>query len=306
MLLNHRELRVFLSIAQAGSIIAAAERIGMTQPALSRSLRRLEETLQAPLFHRHAGGMTLTSFGETLRRHAEMMEFETSRVIEEIRMLNGAAAGFVRIGLVPSVITTLLRPTLGTIARLAPEIQVQVVEGAGDEMLEAVASGRVDFAIIGSINPDFTSDVIVTPVCEQEVCVLAHPDHPVFRQDALTLSYLTSQRWILPEKGNAIWVGFDALFRRNGLTPPTPALATNSVHTLKSMVHSGEYLTMMTRVIFALEEENRLVRPLPLPETRWKREIVLARRSHHQALPAEKLVLAELMRVARTLPSKAE
>ncbi|MEP1316775.1 MAG: substrate-binding domain-containing protein [Sulfitobacter dubius] len=216
-------------------------------------------------------------------------------------MLNGAAAGFVRIGLVPSVINTLLRPTLAAIGQRAPEIQVQVVEGAGDEMLGAVANGRVDFAIIGSINPDFTSDIIVSPICEEEVCVLAHPDHPVFRRRNLLLSDLTGQRWILPEKGNAIWVGFDALFRRNGLNPPTPAVTTNSVHTLKSMVHSGQYLTMMTRVIFALEEENNLVRPLPLPETSWKREIVLVRRSHHQAMPAEKLVLSELMRHARAL-----
>ena len=301
MLLNHRELRVFLSIAQAGSINAAAERIGMTQPALSRSLRRLEETLGAPLFQRHAGGMTLTAFGETLRRHAEMVEFETSRVVEEIRMLNGAAAGFVRIGLVPSAITTLLRPTLAAVARIAPHIQVQVIEGAGDEMLNAVANGRVDFAVIGSISPGFTSDVIITPICEEEVCVLARPGHPLFAEGDLTLADLATQRWILPEKGNAIWVGFDALFRRNGLTPPVPAVATNSVHTLKSMVCTEDYLTMMTRVIFALEERHGLVRPLPLPETSWKREIVLARRSHHQALPAEKLFLTELMKVARAL-----
>ena len=68
------------------------------------------------------------------------------------------------------------------------------------------------------------------------------------------------------------------------------------------MVCMGGYLTMMTRVIFALEEEHGLVRSVPLPETRWKREIVLARRSHHQALPAEKLFLSKLMEIARTLP----
>ena len=302
MLLNHRELRVFLSIARAGSINAAAERIGMTQPALSRSLRRLEETLGAPLFDRHAGGMSLTDFGKTLCRHGEMMEFETSRVVEEIRMLNGAAAGFVRIGLVPSAITTLLQPTLAAIGRTAPKIQVQVVEGAGDEMLNAVANGRVDFAVIGSINPSYTPDVIVTPICEEEVCVLGHPSHPIFDHPELALEDLTNYRWILPEKGNAIWLGFDGIFRRNGLTPPTPAVATNSVQTLKSMVCKGGYLTMMTRVIFALEEEHGLVRSVPLLETRWKREIVLARRSHHQALPAEKLFLSKLMEIARTLP----
>lgn len=296
MALNHRELRVFLSIAQAGSINAAAEVIRMTQPALSRSLRRLEGTLGAELFERHPNGMTLTPFGEALRRHAEMVEFETSRVVEEIRMLNGAASGFVRVGLVPSVVATLLQPTLAAVTAKAPQIQVQVIEGAGDAMLGAVANGSVDFALIGHISSELAPDVSVTPIGEEEVCVAARPGHPVFRQPDLTLADLTQFRWVLPEKGNAIWVGFDTLFRRNALEPPRPVVATNSVHTLKSIVCEEDYLTMMTRVIFALEESQGLIRPVPLPEAHWRREIVLARRNRHQVLPAEKLFLSELMK----------
>ncbi|SLN63854.1 HTH-type transcriptional regulator GbpR [Roseivivax jejudonensis] len=299
MLLNHRELRVFLSITHAGSINAAAEVMGMTQPALSRSLRRLEATLGAALFERHPHGMTLTPFGETLRRHAEMVEFETSRVVEEIRMLNGAASGFVRVGLVPSAVSTLLQPTLAAVNAKAPQIQVQVIEGAGDAMLAAVATGSVDFALIGSITADIAPDVSVTPIGTEEVCVAARPGHPLFRLEAPTLEDLTRYRWVLPEKGNAIWVGFDGLFRRNGLEPPRPVVATNSIHTIKSIVCAEDYLTMMTRVIFAPEEARDLIRPVPLPQAHWHREIVLARRYRPQVMPAEKLFLDELMREAR-------
>ncbi|WP_223428040.1 LysR family transcriptional regulator [Tateyamaria pelophila] len=299
MLLNHRELRVFLSIARAGSINAAAELIGMTQPALSRSLRRLEASLGAALFQRHAGGMTLTSFGHAVKRHGERVEFETSRLIEEIRMLNGAASGFVRVGLVPSAVNTLLEPTLAAVNRIAPEIQVQVIEGAGDTMLSAVASGQVDFAIIGDIAIDFAPDVVVTPIGDEEVCVAARTLHPIFSKDHLALEDLTTYRWVLPEKGNAIWFGFDNLFRRNGLEPPTPVVATNSVHTLKTIVCGEDYLTMMTRVIFEQEEKNGLVCPIPLPVTHWRRELMLARRNRAYSLPAEKLFLAELIRQAQ-------
>jgi len=273
----------------------------MTQPALSRSLRRLEETLGAPLFQRHAGGMTLTSFGQAVKRHGERVEFETSRLIEEIRMLNGAASGFVRVGLVPSAVNTLLTPTLAAVNKIAPDIQVQVIEGAGDTMLGAVASGHVEFAIIGDITIDFAPDVVVTPIGDEEVCVAARTSHPIFSRGQLDLEDLKTYRWVLPEKGNAIWVGFDNLFRRNGLEPPTPVVATNSVHTLKALVCGGNYLTMMTRVIFEQEENSGLVRPIPLPVTHWRRELMLVRRNRVNSFPAEKLFLAELIRQAQKM-----
>jgi len=301
MPLNHRELRVFLAIARAGSINAAARTVGMTQPALSRSLRRLEGTLGASLFDRHPGGMVLTTFGQALLRHAETVEFETSRLLEELRMLNGASAGFVRVGLVPSAVSSLLPPTLAAVRARAPEIQIQIVEGAGDQMLAAVASGRVDFAIIGEIEVEMEAGIVATPIGSEEVCVAARPQHPVFARPDLSLVDVVSCHWVLPEKGNAIWVGFDRLFRRNGLEPPTPVVSTNSVHALKTLVCAGDYLTMMTRVIFAVEEASGLIRPLPLPQTPWRREVVLVRRVRRTVLPVERVFLAELQAQAHRL-----
>ena len=297
MSLNHRELRAFLSIARAGSINGAAQAVGMTQPALSRSLRRLEARLGVPLFDRHPGGMALTPFGRALERHAEMVEVETERVVEQIRMLDGASSGFVRIGLVPSVVPTLLQPTLAALHAAAPQVQVQVVEGAGDQMLDALSNNRVDLAIIGQIHTDLPPGIVITPLGDEEVCVAARPQHPVFGREALSLADLSGWNWVLPEKGNAIWVGFNALFRRHGLEPPVPVLATNSVHTLKTIVCEGDYLTMMTRRIFALEERSGLIRPIPIAGTRWRRELVLAHRNRANALPAEKLFVAKLTEV---------
>ncbi|SIT05461.1 transcriptional regulator, LysR family [Roseivivax lentus] len=294
MMLNHRELRIFLAIARAGSIIGAADRVGMTQPALSRSLRRLEEALGARLFDRHSSGMTLTRFGEALERHAERIEFETARVLDEFQMLNGATAGYVRVGLVPSAVTTLLEPTIAAVSAKAPKIQVQVIEGGGDAMIAAVANGRVDFALVGNISSDFLPDMIITPVFEEEVCVAARPEHPVFKKSQLSLADLATSRWVLPEKGNAIWIGFDSLFRRNGLEPPAPSVSTNSVHILKSMVASDDYLTMMTRVIFKSEEAQGSIRPIPLTQALWRREIVMVRSHRYSLSPAQKLFLSEM------------
>lgn len=298
MYLNHRELRAFLAIARSGTINAAASSVGMTQPALSRSLKRLEEALQARLFTRHPGGMSLTEFGKALLRHAELVEFETARLTEEIRMLNGAVTGFVRIGLVPSAISNLLLHALQTVAKTAPGIQVRIVEGAGNQMIDAVANGSVDFAILGSVQTERAGDVVTETLGSEEVCVAARPTHPVFSSGDLQVADLVDHAWVLPEKGNAIWFGFNSFFRRAGLEPPTPVVITNSVHTLKTLVADADYLTMITRVIFSTEEDSRLILPIPMPGARWQREIVLAHRNNHTLLPAARLFLQEFKRQA--------
>lgn len=299
MSLNHRELTVFLTIARSGSINAASQALGMTQPALSRSLKRLEDSLGAQLFTRHAAGMDLTQFGNTLRRHAELVEFESNRVIEEIRMLNGATTGFVRVGLVPSVVSSLFAPAFTRVRRASPHVQIRVVEGSGDRMVDAVARGEVDFAVVGRLQNEAEQEVVTVPIGGEHVCVAAGADHALFGKDTITVRDLCDYPWALPEKGNAIWYGFHDLFRRAGLEPPSPTLLTNSVQTLKAIVSQGECLTMLTRIVFAVEEEHGLIRPIP--NTGWNRELVVVRRPKSLLLPAARLLLRELEFEAETL-----
>jgi DNA-binding transcriptional LysR family regulator len=299
MSLSHRELGVFLAIARSGSINAASQALGMTQPALSRSLKRLEDHVGVGLFIRHPTGMELTPSGKTLRRHAELVEFESNRVVEEIRMMNGAASGYVRVGLVPSAVSSLFRSALLDLNKSSPEIQIRVIEGSGDRMIEAVVRGEVDFAVIGRVENELEQGLITFPLAAEEVCVAAGSRHPIFAKRDFSMSDLCGYPWALPEKGNAIWYGFHELFRRAGLEPPTPMVTTNSVHTLKTIVGQHEYLTMLTRIVFSFEEEHGLIRPVP--GTSWRRQLDVVRRPKSQLLPAARLLLRKLEHEASLL-----
>jgi DNA-binding transcriptional LysR family regulator len=102
MALNHREVAAFLAVARAGGVGAAAKSLSLSQPAITRSLKRLERQLGVALFVRHSTGMEVTPFGRTLIPYAETLESETERILEEISVLNGAAAGLARVGIVPA------------------------------------------------------------------------------------------------------------------------------------------------------------------------------------------------------------
>src|SRR5688572_23951499 len=108
MALDPRQLRAFLAIVRCGSLGLAAESLHITQPALSRTVRRLEGQLGVALFERRTTGMELTPFGHALLPHATVLSEEASVAIEQINSLRGLGHGTLRIGAIGSVAVKVL------------------------------------------------------------------------------------------------------------------------------------------------------------------------------------------------------
>ena len=104
-----RRIRAFLAIAENGSIRGAARRIGVSQPALTKTLKELENSLSAPLVVRSAQGVTLTKYGEALLVRARLADAELRRASDEIGQMLGAKGGQIAVGLSP-VASLLLAP----------------------------------------------------------------------------------------------------------------------------------------------------------------------------------------------------
>lgn len=305
MALTQRELAAFLSIARTGSVGNAAAALSLTQPAVSRTLRKLETALGVPLFVRHATGMQLTAFGRTLLPRAELLESEAMRAVEEIRLLAGASRGLARVGIVPSVAVEILPRAIAAVLARSPGLQVNVMEGAGDQLAAALARGEIDFAVAGMGREPLDADIVVTPLIEDEVCVVARAGHPILARPAPGLADLAAQAWALPERGNVIWTEFRLIFRREGLAAPPVAVSANSVHTLKSVILATDLLAMMARASFAVEERAGLLAALPVPVGRWRRQLGILRRTNGAILPAAGLLLAEIARAAADRPAEA-
>ncbi|WP_342363795.1 LysR family transcriptional regulator [Terrarubrum flagellatum] len=301
MTFNQRELAAFLAVARSGGVGAAARTLSLTQPAITRSLKRLEQQLGVALFVRHSTGMEMTPFGRALAPYAEMLESETQRVVEEIRVLNGAAAGLARIGIVPSVSANLLPLAIERVLAASPGVQVRVIETTGDQLTSSLIRGEIDFAIIGLPSDPVDEHVLASPLMEDEICIIARAKHPLTEDRRLRLPALRESAWAMPEKGNVIREGFDAIFRRAKLQAPKVAVTTNSVHALKSIAASTNFLTMLARVSIQMEEQAGILAPLPLAEGRWRRQLGVLRRGGGLMLPAAALLLSEIKRAAASL-----
>jgi DNA-binding transcriptional LysR family regulator len=293
MAIDHRGLNAFLNVARLGSVGAAATALSLTQPAVSRTLRKLEQQLGVQLFLRHSTGMELTAFGQSLLPHAALLETGLHRALEEIDLMRGASKGMARVGILPSLVPDILPTVLNSVRTKLPGIQLHVVEAPNHQLTRALLRGEIDFAI-AAVPPEFTEESIrVTPLLNDEICIVARAEHTIMKKKSPTQKELREYDWALQERGGLIWRYFLALFAGANLEPPVVTLTANSVQTLKSVILSTDLITMLPLTSIRNEEKNKTLRPVPLRAARWRRQIAVLRRSNGSMLPAVNVVLTE-------------
>ncbi len=184
-------LRSFVAIVDYGSMLKASERVFLTQSALSLQVKRLEEMLQQPLFHRDGRRLVLAPSGETLLQYAREMLALNDRAISAVS--GGILAGPVRVGMVQDFAETLLTRILAQFAALHPEAALHARIGGTMELLDELAKDRLD-VLIGFSEPGSKGEVRVEPMiwigdpdlATREVAHLAVLEKPCrFREAAI-------------------------------------------------------------------------------------------------------------------------
>jgi len=268
MAIDHRGLSAFLNVARLGSVGAAASALSLTQPAVSRTLRRLEQQLGVQLFVRHSTGMELTAFGQALLPHAALLETGQHRALEEIDLLRGASKGMARVGILPSLVPDVLPTVISNVRLRLPGIQLHVVEAPNHQLTRTLLRGEIDFAI-AAVPPDMADENIrVTELVKDEICIVARAAHPIMKVKMPSQKDLREHDWALQERGGLIWRYFQALFAKANLDTPAVTLTANSVQTLKLVIASNDLITMLPRSSIRNEEQGKILRPIPVRAAR--------------------------------------
>jgi DNA-binding transcriptional LysR family regulator len=152
--LDSQSLRVIRAVADYGSITAAAATLGYSQPALSQTIRRLEEKLGMPVLTRVARGALLTEAGEVLARHAATVLRAMDSAADELSELSGLRSGLVRIAAFPSASSTIVPRLLGDIAKRYPGVRFSYIEAEPPEAVQAVRDHAADLALTFSYPSD--------------------------------------------------------------------------------------------------------------------------------------------------------
>ncbi|MFN3592204.1 MAG: LysR family transcriptional regulator [Thermaurantiacus sp.] len=250
-MLESRRLRHFLAVYELGSIGQAAEKLLLTQPALSKSIRQLEDELGVRLFDRTPMGVVPTVFGNALAMHAKSIEAQIRNAEAQIANLKGKAQGHVTIGIGPSLARNIMPTATRTLALRQPEIALTVIEGLVDDLLPQLRRGELDL-MVGAwpkiADPMFTTEVVLVDRLEV-VARAGHPlaGRPVRRQELLDFP------WALPPASQKWRQALDELFMERGLDPPAPQVVSNSAGYLQALIRQSDYLSFLPRQLLDLD-----------------------------------------------------
>ena len=168
-----RSIEYFLQIADEGSITRTAGKLGVTQPALTRHVQQLEAELGTPLLVRLPRGVRLTTAGRDFLEYARRIVLEVARAREHVRGAAETPRGRVVIGTSPTLAPLLLPGCIARTRQQCPLITLQVMEGFGAQLLDALLAGRLDVAVM--TNPPRSRALALTPLFSEPLVVVAPP-----------------------------------------------------------------------------------------------------------------------------------
>jgi LysR family pca operon transcriptional activator len=267
--LDHRLKLGLLRVADAldvhGSLLKASAALGVGQPALSRSLRELEEIVGAPLFARHARGVRPTEAGVVVIRLARRILAELGRAEEDLDAIGAAGRGTVAIGVLPVAAVGVLPGALIRLRASHPALKLRLQQGRMEELLPLLAAREIDLIVGRLYAPAVPDGFRREALWEEPISVLARPGHPVFSLGrAVGARDLRRYDLALPTVSQRVGQEIEQLLALLGLAPDA-ALRSSSYGFIREMLIATDHISVMPRSMMVGDLMRGALRVVPLP-----------------------------------------
>ncbi len=243
--LNLNHLRAFYYSAALGSITRAAEKLCITQPAVSLQIKALESLYDVQLFIRRKKKLDLTPTGKLLYEIAQKIFSLRDEAEDLLTQAHKVAADVLRIGSTKQLVRFLLTKYIARFRTELPKVQIHMNEGSSAEMLRSVLENRNDIAIIGRMEYEGHFEVI--PFIEDMLVLLVSPGHQFATRDQVSLKELSDENLILREQGSGTRRLIEKILADTAVST-SGSIETSNVDFIKEMVKTGNGITLLARM----------------------------------------------------------
>jgi LysR family pca operon transcriptional activator len=291
--LDLRRLRHLRSVLTEGSLTGAAARLGLSQPALSASIKSLEADLGVTLLERHRFGVKATPYADVLLAHARSIDQELDGAWSNIARLKGSEVVSLRIGCGPAEATRLLPMALMRLHAAHPAMRVFVEYGLNEALMPMVRRGEVDCALSSvprsAAHPELQHEALHL----DSAVIVARTAHPLAARRTLAAKDLAAYPWVLARHWELERRALDELFAQAGMKPVEAQIETTSAMLMKTVVMQSDFLTFVPREMIVWEERANLLRPLKGIHSTWERHVgITTRCDETPSEPAKRLIQA--------------
>jgi DNA-binding transcriptional LysR family regulator len=273
--LRLRDLHVFFTVVQTGSLAKAAATLRVSQPAVSQLIIDLEHAVGAKLFDRSSRGVVPTIYGRALLSRGRAAFDELRQGIQEIEFLADPAVGEMKVGC-QEAIAAILSPVIESFLRKYPHIVLDIYEEEFDRFAARLRDRTLDFVLQRLRDPvrakdPFFDDLSVEVLFDDHMVVAAGRHSAWARRRKIELHELINEAWILAPPDTTNYRVITGAFAKLGLAEPRIALKTLSTHLRANMVASGNFIAPFPHSVFAFYAERFSLKALPvaLPTRAW-------------------------------------
>ena len=228
--MDHRHLQLLIALDEHRNLARVSERFNVTPPAISKSLREIEEELDAQLFDRGPRGVAPTVLGACMIRHARTVIAELANASTELRALKSGLLGNVSLGVLPAAAPLLAPLGIARLKERAPFVTVLLREGTIDAVLPDLHVGKLDI-MVGTIPwSHLASGLAIELLYDDEtMVVVARIGHPLARHRSVRLGQLLDYPWIIPPAGTSVGESFRQLMVRRRIEVPRNRVESGSI-----------------------------------------------------------------------------
>jgi len=259
------QLRALLHVADAGSIRAAARALGLSQPAVTKALRDLEASVDAPLVHRNSRGVELTECGRQLAKRARLAQAQLTMARQDIAQLQGGKQALVSVAITPAVFMGALPDVLREFKREMPLAQVKLYEGLMPQALPLLREGRVEFAVAAPIETAVDPDLEFEPICSLEMMFVCRAGHAL--ANATRWDEVVDADWLVQQASGSHHTVFLDRLKSQGLSLPRSIVEVSTFGVSWGLLTRSDMLTILpTRFLEILPYGQQIARvPLQMP-----------------------------------------
>lgn len=249
-----RQLRHFVTVVEHGSISAAARTLNLAQPAVSSSVKKLEEELKMPLFNRRDRGIDLTTAGQEFLPHAKQILNQAHDAKLAMQAMEGLDQGQVDIAVPGMLGSYYFPPLLMAFRHQYPNIDLNILDTGTRNIRRLLLDGEVELGVVAS--KDLTPELEARPLIREKMVVCMSVDHPLADKDVISYEDFLSHDLALLRKGYYHHALLDRISREVNIKPRI-AFTSNLLPLIKSVIRRGYAISPMWQV--AIQDDDEII-----------------------------------------------
>jgi DNA-binding transcriptional LysR family regulator len=296
-----RHLNHLIAAIEKGTIGKAAESLGISQPALTKSIRNLEAMLQVRLLERRSRGVVPTVYGELVVSRGRSVKIELQEIVYDIQALRAGTGTHVRIGVAQGVASRLVPAAMIRLSTERPKSRFSVWAAAAGELIKLLTDGDIEFAVapLGGYDPQ--ARLAEEVLFEDRPVIVVARNHPLAHKAFVRPKDLVKARWVLPQGTTPLRRMLDRIFISENVRPPAPTIECDSAVYVKSVLMEKDFVGFLPRDEITVEEKSRLLRGIAFKTNTPGRPIGILRRRSGALSPSSMLLVKQIKRMCDEL-----